>query len=118
MDTHDTRQQLEQMLHEIDSTTQVLLAEGAGDSSEISHVDQHPADTASEISDADNQNAVLENNADQKAQVVAALQRIEDGSYGCCVECGQAIPAARLEVRPEAARCIVDQEKAEAAGQA
>ena len=116
MDTQDARQQLEQMLREIDSASAVLEAEGAGDSSEISHVDQHPADTASEFTDADNQNALLENSADQRAQVEAALARIEDGSYGRCVDCGQPIPDPRLEVRPEAARCVADQEKFEAAG--
>lgn len=116
MDTQDARQQLEQMLREIESTEAVLLAEGAGESSELSHVDQHPADTAGEITDADNQNALLGNNADRKAQVVSALSRIDEGSYGRCLDCGQEIPSVRLEVRPEAARCIADQEKAEAAG--
>ena len=93
-----------------------LADEDAGDSSELSHLDQHPGDTASELTDADNQAALLENAADQKAQVVAAIARLDDGTYGTCVDCGQTIPDARLEVRPEAARCIADQEKAEAAG--
>ncbi len=115
MDTQDARQQLEQMIREIDSTTAVLEAEDAGESSELSHVDQHPADTASEITDAEEQRALLENAADRKAQVVAALARLDDGTYGACVDCRQPIPEARLEVRPEAARCLTDQEKAEAA---
>ena len=115
MDLQEARQSLEQMLRELDSATATLEGEGAGDSSELSHVDQHPGDTASEITDADTQTAVLENSADQRAQVEAALQRIEDGSYGTCVDCGQPIPDARLEVRPEAARCVADQEKFEAA---
>lgn len=34
-----------------------------------------------------------------------ALARIEDGSYGRCVVCGGAIPAARLRAAPEADRC-------------
>ncbi len=115
MDTQDARQSLEQMLREIDSATAILEAEGAGDSSELSHSDQHPGDIASELTDADNQNALLENSADQRAQVQAALARVEDGSYGSCLDCGQPIPPARLEVRPEAARCVEDQEKFEAA---
>ena len=115
MDPQDARQQLEQMLREIDSSTAVLEAEGAGDSSELTHLDQHPGDTANEISDSDNQNAVLENSADQRAQVLAALARLDDGTYGTCVDCGQPIAEARLEVRPEAARCVEDQEKFEAA---
>lgn len=115
MDTQEARQSLEQMLREIDSATAILEAEGAGDSSELSHSDQHPGDTASELTDADNQNALLDNSAQQRAEVEAALQRIEAGSYGVCVDCGQPIPDARLEVRPEAARCVADQEKHEAA---
>ena len=115
MDTQDARQQLEQMLRELDAATATLEAEGAGDTSEVSHVDQHPADTAGEYVDADNQQALLDNSADQRAQVVAALARLDDGTYGTCVDCGQAIPEARLEVRPEAARCVADQEKFEAA---
>jgi DnaK suppressor protein len=115
VDTQEARQSLEQMLREIDSATATLEAEGAGDSSELSHIDQHPGDTASELTDADNQNALLENSAQQRAEVEAALARIEDGSYGVCVDCGQPIPDARLEVRPEAARCVEDQGKYEAA---
>ena len=115
VDQQDARQQLEQMLREIDSAAAVLEAEGAGESSEISHSDQHPADTASEITDADDQANLLEHAASQRAQVEAALARLDDGTYGACVVCGEQIPDARLEVRPEAARCIADQEAYEAA---
>ncbi len=115
MDTQDVRNQLEQMLRELDSTTTTLEGEGAGESSEISHHDQHPADTATEIADVDRQDAILEAAGDQRAQVAAALARLDDGTYGVCVDCGKPIPEARLAVRPEAARCIEDQQKAEAA---
>lgn len=115
MDIQDARQQLEQMLREIDSATAVLENEGAGENTELSHVDQHPGDTASGLQDADEQNALLENSAQQRAEVEAALVRLDAGTYGVCVDCGQPIPDARLEVRPEAARCVVDQEKYEAA---
>lgn len=45
--------------------------------------------------------------------VDAALHRIEDGSYGLCIDCGAEIPAARLHAAPEASRCIACQEKTE-----
>ena len=35
-----------------------------------------------------------------------ALDRVEDGSYGACVECGEAIHAARLKALPEAETCV------------
>jgi RNA polymerase-binding transcription factor DksA len=40
------------------------------------------------------------------ASVNRALLRIEQGSYGECVRCGNQISAKRLEARPEAALCI------------
>ena len=46
-------------------------------------------------------------------QIEAALQRIEAGTYGQCVDCGVSIPVARLHAAPEAARCIACQEKTE-----
>ncbi|MCU1674294.1 MAG: transcriptional regulator, TraR/DksA family [Frankiales bacterium] len=115
MDLQDAREQLEQMLTELDAATTTLENEGAGESSELSTHDQHPADTASEIADADRENAIIEAAEEQRVQVRAALARIEDGSYGTCTDCGTQISEARLQVRPEAARCIECQSKAEAA---
>ncbi len=46
-------------------------------------------------------------------QIEAALQRMEAGTYGECIDCGIQIPAARLHVAPEAARCVPCQEKTE-----
>jgi RNA polymerase-binding protein DksA len=44
--------------------------------------------------------------AKEIASVKRALARIEDGTYGECVRCGEGIAPARLEARPEAALCI------------
>jgi DnaK suppressor protein len=49
------------------------------------------------------------------ATVDAALKRIEDGSYGECLDCGVQIAEARLHAAPEAARCIHCQERLEKA---
>lgn len=40
------------------------------------------------------------------ASVNRALLRMENGTYGECVRCGDAIAPKRLEARPEAALCI------------
>jgi RNA polymerase-binding transcription factor DksA len=40
------------------------------------------------------------------ASVKRALARIDDGTYGQCVRCGEPIADARLEAQPEAALCI------------
>ena len=39
-------------------------------------------------------------------QVLEALERIENGSYGICVRCREAIPFARLEAIPETSVCV------------
>lgn len=43
---------------------------------------------------------------DQLADVEAALARLDDGTYGRCVVCDEAIPEARLEAMPAARTCI------------
>ncbi len=42
-----------------------------------------------------------------------ALQRIEEGKYGYCQDCGRFIPTGRLEIMPYAVRCRECQERAE-----
>ncbi len=114
MSTQDARTTLEQLLRELDSAVQTLEGEGAGDSSELSHVTQHPGDVASEVADSDRETALLEAAGDQRAAVLAALARLDAGTYGTCVDCGKPVEPARLEFRPEAARCLADQRTFEA----
>ena len=38
--------------------------------------------------------------------VISALQKIEDGSFGACERCGEAISEKRLEALPFARHCI------------
>ena len=55
----------------------------------------------------------------ESAELVAideALQRIADGSYGLCVDCGASIATARLHANPVAMRCIDCQSRLEQAG--
>ena len=115
MDLPTVKARLEQMLSELDSSTSTLQGENVNDSSELSHFDQHPADTASEIDDGNREAAILAHADDQREQVKAALERIEAGTYGTCIDCGQPLSEERLEARPEAARCVADQAKFEGA---
>ena len=41
----------------------------------------------------------------QLEQIVAALRRIEEGTYGACNACGAPIPVERLMVFPETLAC-------------
>src|SRR4051812_31934646 len=53
----------------------------------------------------------------QLAQVNDALQRIEEGTYGICIDCGRDIPQARLDAVPWTPYCAEDQAKHDKEGQ-
>ncbi len=40
------------------------------------------------------------------SDVLAALYRMDNGTYGLCTECGAAVPMERLEVLPQVAHCL------------
>jgi RNA polymerase-binding protein DksA len=46
-------------------------------------------------------------------KIEEAISRIEDGSYGYCIETGEPIGVKRLEARPVATLCIEAQERRE-----
>lgn len=47
-------------------------------------------------------------------EVDGALARIEEGTYGICRNCGNEIPQARLDARPESTLCVECKSKASA----
>lgn len=114
MDELAVRQRLERLVTELDDSTRTLAGE-AGDTGELSHLDQHPAEAASELTEMERDEAMRAVVAGQKAEVVAALERLDAGTYGRCVSCGTDLPPERLDVRPEAARCVTCQQDLETA---
>jgi len=53
--------------------------------------------------------AVNEHETAYLLAIEEALQRIKEGVYGLCVNCGSHIPAARLDAAPHTLRCIACQ---------
>jgi RNA polymerase-binding protein DksA len=51
--------------------------------------------------------------AEELQGIESALERISDGSYGYCDDCGGEIDYRRLEVQPTAVRCVECQAKHE-----
>ena len=47
---------------------------------------------------------------DELREIEAALERLDAGHYGECVDCAAEIAVRRLEVQPAAARCLPCQE--------
>jgi DnaK suppressor protein len=50
--------------------------------------------------------ALVEQLAAHRRDVVAALARIDAGTFGVCERCGNRIPDERLEARPIATLCV------------
>lgn len=42
----------------------------------------------------------------ERAVIAAALQRIEEGEFGYCIECGDDIAEARLKLNPTVVKCL------------
>jgi RNA polymerase-binding protein DksA len=80
---------------------------------ELSSVGQHPADVADFTYQRELQQTTERLLERQVAQVEAALHARETGTYGVCKDCGQQIPAARLQARPEATLCVECQRRRE-----
>lgn len=53
--------------------------------------------------------------ADKSRALAEALERVREGTYGLCRECGGRIPRRRLEAVPTATLCVTCQEQREAA---
>ena len=64
------------------------------------------AELGSDNSDQELTLDLMGNHKEVLDQIEAALERITDGSYGRCEECGGAIPKARLDAIPYTAFCI------------
>lgn len=77
------------------------------------------ADQMDEIQYASERDLAIRN-ADREStllrEVKAAMRRLQDGSYGICVECEEAINPIRLAVVPWASRCVRCQDSADRLG--
>ena len=80
---------------------------------EASEGPQEFEETAVDFLETQQEQAIDVNERALLTEVEDALKRIEDGTYGNCVVCGQPIPEKRLEAIPWASRCVKDQEELE-----
>lgn len=112
METAALRRQLETELTGTQRTLAQIrerLAVPQGDSGgEIGLMDQHPADAATETESREldmTRQRMLEARV---KRIQDALGRMEKGTYGRCVVCGEEIPRERLEAVPETPYCVKD----------
>lgn len=107
MEISVARKRLEEMREELDRTVAVLKGEhplARGGSAEA-------GDAGANLTEADRNEAAVQAAMTQRSDVVAALGRVDAGSYGLCVDCTNPVPELRLEARPATERCVPCQSK-------
>jgi len=110
MDTMTARKRLEEIRDQLDKSISVLHRVQQPEEWTAEYP-QDPADAGANLSETERSEAILAAARSQRGDVLAALDRIEHGTYGTCVDCGAKVPEGRLEAKPEAARCVACQAK-------
>lgn len=110
LDLAAARKRLEEVRDELDRSIAVL------NGAHLKHplvadYPQDPADAGTNLAESDRAEAILTAAKARRVLVLDALTRLENGSYGQCCDCGKPVPEGRLEVKPEAARCLACQAK-------
>jgi RNA polymerase-binding protein DksA len=68
--------------------------------------DEHDPEGATIAFERSQVGALVRQAKDHLAEVDAAIERLEAGTYGTCERCGEPIAEGRLEARPVARTCI------------
>lgn len=101
------RKRAEQLREEIRHTRAKSIDENPG---EVAERARDVQDDAFATLIVDTNLTEIERDVEELRMIDSALQRINAGTYGNCIDCGQPIPLARLEAEPTAERCIHCQE--------
>jgi DnaK suppressor protein len=114
-DRNELESALRARAERIEHARQAIKRDGEGMvSSELAHVDNHPADGGSELHEQEVDLTTEVFLEEESRRIAEALHALELGTYGTCVDCGREIPAGRLKAVPEAVRCLDCQRSFEA----
>ena len=73
---------------------------------DLSSMPIHMADIGSDNYEQEFSLSLMENEGAALDKIQASLDRIEEGTYGACEECGAKIPKTRLNAIPYATLCV------------
>ena len=116
IDTDDFRKRLLEERKRVQEAIDYLHEENPGsiqDETQDSTADNHPGDMATVTFDRELDYTLEENEGRLLQAIDAALTRMDDGTYGSCVGCGQPIGTGRLEALPWTTQCIECKRKEE-----
>ena len=117
VDTAHFRSRLEEERRRVVDAIDNIHAENPGslaeETEEPTYQDNHLGDVATATFEREMASSLEENSTRVLGEIDAALQRIDEGSYGLCVKCGRPIGVERLEALPWATLCLDDKRKQE-----
>jgi len=114
IDTEHFRARLEDERRKVRNAIDYLHKENPGAAEEdtgdlaMGPGDNHLADIATETVDREIDFTLEENSGNVLREIEAALNRLDDGTYGLCTACGKPIEPERLEYLPWATQCADD----------
>jgi len=117
MDPARARQRLGEERAHRQSLAQRLRREESDpvESSELSKIDQHPAELGTETFERELELTTLMIVEAELKDIDDALRKLEQGTCGICEACGKPIDPERLEAKPWARFCVADQARIEQA---
>lgn len=122
MDTSEARQRLRDERSRLERLREEagegLAQEQDAGQAELTPLDQHPADAATNLHDREVGQSVVGGLDTGIAEIDEALHRLDAGTYGHCQDCGEPIPDERLEAVPATRYCTVHQALQEGADRA
>jgi DnaK suppressor protein len=77
-----------------------------GENGETSSMPIHMAELGSDNFEQEFTLSLLATEEDTLSMIEAALQRIEEGIFGRCIDCESAIPKTRLNAIPHTPKCV------------
>jgi DnaK suppressor protein len=92
----DERRSLEEQLQEL----------GHGANGKVVEYDSNFADSSQVTAERGENEALAAQLQEALSHVVAALKKLDEGTYGVCERCHKPISPARLEAKPASAYCI------------
>ena len=114
--------QLDQLKEQLNADHKRLLQEmgaeleNSGNQQRIELLNREPGDSGDESLATTLVNfnlTMMDRQIEELRDVELAFQRLKEGEYGVCIDCGEEISFPRLKAYPTAKRCIQCQEKRE-----
>lgn len=95
-----TRELLKSKLEEMQTRLEKLKVDAS---------QSHSTDSSEQAQERENDevvDAIGNETRETIIEIQRALSRLDEGEYGNCITCGEAINDGRLQVKPEASQCV------------